>query len=106
MTLLGSGISDDIGKDGRVEELHRQLRPEVLVAEVGRVVGLHEVDVLLVPVGPVDPEPLAAKTFRRTGLILLTLGKVVNNYPNFLYWYVFNLCFTCKIQYAYKCIKK
>ena len=77
-----------------------------MVAEVGRVVGLHEVDVLLVPVGPVDPEPLAAKTFRRTGLILLTLGKVVNNYPNFLYWYVFNLCFTCKIQYAYKCSKK
>lgn len=64
MTLLGSGISDDVGKDGRVEELHRQLRPEVLVAEVGRVVGLHEVDVLLVPVGPVDPEPLAAETFR------------------------------------------
>ena len=60
--LLRSRIRDDVGKPGRVEELHGQLRSEVLVGEVRRIILLHEVDVTRVAAVPVRPEPLAAET--------------------------------------------
>ena len=62
MFILCPRVGNDVGKPRRVEELHGQLGPEVLIGEVRGIVLLHEFDVLRVAAGPVDPEPLPGET--------------------------------------------
>ena len=55
---LGPASGDDVGDLGGVEELHGELRAEVLVAELGRVVFGHVLGRLGAVLGRVQPEPL------------------------------------------------
>ena len=56
--LLGPASGDDVGDLGGVEELHGELRAEVLVAELGREVVGHVLGRRGAVLGRVQPEPL------------------------------------------------
>ena len=60
--LLCSRLHHQVSDDRGVEELHRELRREVLVAEVRRVVVGHELDGCGVAVPQVMPEPGVAES--------------------------------------------
>ena len=60
--LLCSRLRHQVSDDRGVEELHREVRREVLVAEVRREVVVHELDGRGVAVPQVMPEPGVAES--------------------------------------------
>ena len=59
---LGSASRNDVRYLGGVEELHGELRAEILVAELGRVVFGHVPGRFGAILGGVQPEPLGLNT--------------------------------------------